>query len=479
MARDVTEPAVPPTENDYLLGRMRPLRTALVYAVIGLAWIFSSTLLVSNGPIVLAEVLKGSAFVGVTAMALYVLLRRHAAVTQAGIERNRRLEEQLRQAQRLEAVGQLIGGVAHDFNNLLTVIIGNAGLLVDELDGDPDRRELAETTLTAARRAADLTGRLLAFARRQPLAPRATDVGELVDGMDQLLRRTLGEHVEIELSHAPGVWPALVDAAQLEGAILNLAINGRDAMPLGGRLTITLANRSLDRTAVEGQLDVVPGPYVMIDVADTGTGIAPADLQHVFDPFFTTKEVGRGTGLGLSMVFGFVKQSGGHVTIESELGRGTRVRMYLPRGGEVVGTVLDVPATADTGGTETVLLVEDDELVRQYARDQLVSLGYRVFTASNGVEALDVIRGRADIDLLFTDIVMPGGMNGRALADAVREIRPDLPVLFTSGYSQDAIVHEGRLDPGVLLLSKPYPRADLARSIRQAMVPRAAAPPVG
>jgi signal transduction histidine kinase/ActR/RegA family two-component response regulator len=474
MARQPTIQGTPPTEDDFLLGRMRPIRPALIYAVIGLTWILSSTILVSPGTIVVAEVLKGSAFVGVTAIALYALLRRHAAVTRAGIERNRRLEEQLRQAQRLEAVGQLIGGVAHDFNNLLTVIIGNAGLLVDELDDDPDRRELAETTLTAAQRAADLTGRLLAFARRQPLAPRVTDVGELVEGMEKLLRRSLGEHVEIELAHAASVWPALVDAAQLEGAILNLAINGRDAMPIGGRLTISIANRDVDRTTAEGQLDVVPGPYVMIEVADTGSGIAPEDLEHVFDPFFTTKEVGRGTGLGLSMVFGFVKQSGGHVTIESELGRGTRVRMYLPRGREATDAIAVVPGAVDAGGTETVLLVEDDELVRRYARDQLVALGYRVFTAANGVEALDVIRRRADIDLLFTDIVMPGGMNGRALADAVREVRPELPVLFTSGYSEDAIVHDGRLDPGVLLLSKPYPRADLARSVRQALLTGAA-----
>jgi signal transduction histidine kinase/ActR/RegA family two-component response regulator len=459
---------VPDAVNAVLGGHVRPLRVALVYSTIGLAWIVSSSLLVSSGSIVMPELLKGTAFVAVTAIALYMLLRRHDRVTRAAIEKNRGLEAQLRQAQRLEAVGQLIGGVAHDFNNLLTVIIGNSSLLVDELDAEPERRELAATTLSAAERAAELTRRLLAFARRQPLAPRVTDVRELVDGMESLLRRSLGEHIEIELSRSAGLWSAHVDGAQLEGAILNLAINGRDAMPSGGRLSIELSNCDVDFGAAQLLVDVKTGQYLVVTVSDTGTGISPADLEHVFDPFFTTKEVGRGTGLGLSMVFGFVKQSGGHVTIDSELGRGTTVRMYLPRGIAGVDAVEDAAPTVMTGGRETILLVEDDALVRGYAHDQLVGLGYAVVTATNGQEAIEAVRLRTDIDLLFTDIVMPGGLNGRELADVIRRIRPNLPVLFTSGYS-DAITHDGRLDAGVLLLGKPYPRADLARSIRQAL----------
>ena len=470
MSRPVPNRDAPDTGSTIVGGHLQPLRLALLYSVIALTWIVTSSWVVSPETIVVAELLKGAAFVAVTAVALYILLRRHAAVTLAAIVKNRKLEEQLRQAQRLEAVGQLIGGVAHDFNNLLTVIIGNADLLVGELHDDPEQRELAETTLSAAQSAADVTRRLLAFARRQPLEPRLTDVNALVTGMETLLRRSLGEHIEIELSRMAGLWPALVDAAQLEAAILNLAINGRDAMPSGGRLTIELANWTVDRETAERQLDFQPGPYVVVTVSDTGTGIDPAILEHVFDPFFTTKGIGRGTGLGLSMVFGFAKQSGGHVAIDSEVGRGTKLRIFLPRGIEGLDAATVGPVSNAAGGAETILLVEDDALVRHYAHDQLVALGYRVFVATNGPEALDVVRHRADVDLLFTDIVMPGGLNGRELASRARELRPGLAILFTSGYSEDAIVHDGRLDPGLLLLSKPYPRADLARSIRQALM---------
>lgn len=447
----------------------RPLRLALSYAVIALAWISATSLLVAPAPANLLEVLKGAAFVGVTAVALYVLLRRHDAAERAAAIRSRRLEDQLRQAQRLEAIGQLTGGVAHDFNNLLTVIIGNAGLLASELHDDPERRELADSTLAAAHRAADLTRRLLAFARLQNLEPKVTDVGDLVAGIDTLIRRTLGEHVEIVIVRRAALWSALVDPAQLESAILNLAINGRDAMPDGGRLVIEIANALLGDDDPDWGIDVQPGPYVVVAVTDTGTGIAPEHLGRVFDPFFTTKEVGRGTGLGLSMVFGFVKQSGGHIKLDSVVGRGTTVTLYLPRatGGSAVAP--EEPAPLAPGGSETILLVEDDALVRRYANDRLVALGYRVVTAANGREGLDVIRHRDDIDLLFTDIVMPGGMNGPALAAAVREVRPRLPVLFTSGYGEYAGVEGGQLDPGAQLLAKPYGRADLARAIRVAL----------
>ena len=452
----------------------RPLRLALTYAAIALAWVSASSLLLAPAHVNLAEVLKGSGFVGVTAIALYVLLRRHDASERAAAGRNRRLEAQLRQAQRLEAVGQLTGGIAHDFNNLLTVIIGNAGLLAAELHDDADRRGLAESTLSAAQRAADLTRRLLAFARLQTLEPRATDVGDLVAGMDTLVRRTLGEQIEIVVVRRAALWPALVDPAQLESAILNLAINGRDAMPAGGRLVIEIGNAVLTAADLERELDAKPGPYVVLSVGDTGTGIAPEHLDRVFDPFFTTKEVGRGTGLGLSMVFGFVKQSGGLIRLESTLGLGTTVRMYLPRALVAAAVGGGAPVLPAPGGRETILLVEDDELVRRYAHDQLVALGYRVITASNGREGLEVVRHRDDIELLFTDVVMPGGMNGADLAEAVRELRPHLPVLFTSGYAENAIVHDGRLAPDVQLLKKPYQRLELARAIRLALASTAA-----
>jgi signal transduction histidine kinase len=450
-------------------GGARPLRLALTYAVIALAWISATSLLLAPPPTNGAEVLKGAGFVAVTAVALYVLLRRHEMSERAATIRSGQLEDQLRQAQRLEAIGQLTGGVAHDFNNLLTVIIGNAGLLSADLRDDPVRRELADSTLAAAHRAAELTHRLLAFARLQNLEPKVTDVGDLVAGIDTLIRRTLGEHVEIVVVRRAALWPALVDPAQLESAILNLAINGRDAMPAGGRLVIEIGNTFLGEQDPDRGVDVQPGPYVVVAVTDTGTGIAPEHLGRVFDPFFTTKEVGRGTGLGLSMVFGFVKQSNGHIRIGSELGRGTTVTMYLPRASTPAPAETDVAIPPAPGGSETILLVEDDDLVRRYAGERLVALGYAVVTAADGREGLAIIRRRADIDLLFTDIVMPGGMDGAALADAVREIRPRLPVLFTSGYGETAGDRGGRIDPTMPLLAKPYGRADLARAVRSAL----------
>ena len=379
------------------------------------------------------------------------------------------LEEQLQQSQRLESVGQLTGGIAHDFNNLLTVILGNAELLSEILKPDPKLQHLAEMIGSAAQRGADLTQRLLAFARRQALDPEAVEVNQLIATMDGLLRRTLGEHIEIEIGRRAGLWPALVDPAQLESALLNLCLNARDAMVQGGRLTIETANTHLSQDYADQHVEVVPGQYVMVAVSDTGLGIAPENLERVFEPFFTTKETGKGTGLGLSMVYGFIKQSEGHIKIYSELGQGTTIKMYLPR---FWGDTEPQPRQVDrsvVGGSELILLVEDEELVRRYAHDQLVNLGYRVLVATNGPTALILLRQRDDIDLLFTDVVMPGGMSGRELAYLARRFRPGLNVLYTSGYTENAIVHHGRLDPGVQLLSKPYGRAELSQKIRDAL----------
>jgi signal transduction histidine kinase len=393
------------------------------------------------------------------------------------------LNARLQQSQRLQAIGQLTGGVAHDFNNLLTVVLGNAELLAEQTQGA--QRELAEMIVQAAGRGAELTQQLLAFARKQALDPRPTDVNQLVAGLDPMLRRTLGEHIEIESVRGAGLWPAMVDPGQLENALLNLCLNARDAMAEGGRLTIETANASLDRAYADRFPDVTPGQYVMIAVSDTGHGIAPEHLDKVFEPFFTTKEKGKGTGLGLAMVYGFIKQSAGHLNIYSEPGQGTTLKLYLPRaakaeprgpgGAGVAGEASDSTATTAApvlrGGRETVLVVEDDALVRRYACNELASLGYRVLDADSGARALAVLRERDDVDLLFTDIVMPGGLSGRDLADEALVLRPRLRVLYTSGYSENAIVHHGRLDPGVNLLAKPYRRAELARAVREALGP--------
>lgn len=391
------------------------------------------------------------------------------------VTEQRSLEAQLRQSQRLESVGQLTGGMAHDFNNLLTVIMGNAELLANELPADRGQQDLARMILDAAQRGADLTQRMLAFARRQPLEPRVVDINQLMAGMDAMLRRTLGEQIEIGFMRGAGLWQALVDPAQLESALLNLCLNARDAMPEGGRLTVETNNTDIEQDDAQRHVDLAPGQYVMVAVSDTGVGIAPEYVGRVVEPFFTTKEKGRGTGLGLSMVYGFVKQSRGHVSIYSELGQGTTVKMYLPRAqAQVQLAPPQAQALAQMpvdGGTDTVLLVEDDELVRRYAASQLVSLGYAVIEAADGPGALRILAQDAAqvIDLLFTDVVMPGGMNGRQLADAARRLRPDLSVLFTSGYTENALVHHGRLDAGVLLLGKPYRRAELARRVRDAL----------
>jgi signal transduction histidine kinase/ActR/RegA family two-component response regulator len=385
-----------------------------------------------------------------------------------------KLNAQLLQSQRLEAVGQLTGGVAHDFNNLLTVVLGNAELLAEQSVDKPQQRMLAEMIASAAQRGAELTQRLLAFARKQALAPSVTDINHLVANFDPMLRRTLGEHIEIELIRGAGLWNAMVDAGQLESALLNLCLNARDAMLSGGRLTIETANMSLDQAYADRFPDVTAGQYVMLAVSDTGNGIAPEHLAKVFEPFFTTKPKGKGTGLGLAMVYGFVKQTGGHVNVYSEPGQGTTVKLYLPRAVGDARAPEPAPERGIVGGHESILVVEDDELVRRYAVNELHALGYHVLAADSGKAALALLERHPNVDLLFTDVVMPGGMSGRDLADAARQRWPQLKVLYTSGYTENAIVHHGRLDPGVVLLAKPYRRAELARAIRVALAASAA-----
>ncbi len=379
-------------------------------------------------------------------------------------------EQQLRQSQKMDAVGQLTGGVAHDFNNILTVITGTIEILEHGVADRPDLATIAGMIDEAATRGAELTRQLLAFARRQPLDPRETDVNKLVIETARLLKPTLGEHIEIESMLEDDAWSALVDPSQLSAAIVNLAVNARDAMPNGGKLTLETGNVMLDEAYAAGNSEVTPGAYVMIAVSDTGSGIAADIRDRVFEPFFTTKEVGRGTGLGLSMVYGFAKQSGGHIKIYSEEGHGTAVKLYLPRTTRQAMRAAE-PALAPLTprGNETILVVEDDALVRTYVIAQLESLGYTTLAAADGAAALALVDRGAAFDLLFTDVIMPGGMNGRQLADAIRKRHPSLNVLYTSGYTENAIVHHGRLDPGVALLNKPYRKTDLARKIRDAL----------
>ena len=383
------------------------------------------------------------------------------------IEERERTQDVLRHSQKLEAIGQLTGGVAHDFNNLLTVVIGNIDTVARRLNGHADGRvsRALEHALEGARKAAALTQRLLAFARRQPLKPQPADPNRLVQQMSELLFRTLGERIEIRTVLAPGVWPIEVDVGQLENAILNLAVNARDAMPEGGRLTIETRNVSFAATDARGPA-MMPGHYVFIGVSDTGSGIPRELLDKVFDPFFTTKTTGQGTGLGLSQVYGFVKQSGGNVYIDSESGAGTTVRLYLRR---FLGKVeeappaqLDpLPSTAD----ETVLVVEDDTPVRHLTMSLLEELGYRVVAAADAAAAMQVVQGGQRIDLLFTDVGLPR-TNGRELAELARQHRPGLKVLFTSGYAKTALMHHGRLDPNVDLIGKPFTFAELSAKVR-------------
>jgi len=379
-------------------------------------------------------------------------------------------EAQLRHAQKMDAVGQLTGGVAHDFNNILTVITGTIGILEEAVADQPQLAAVAKLIDEAAERGANLTKHLLAFARKQPLQPVELDVNALVLEAAKLLHPTLGENIEITPLLAEDAWTALADPNQLTTAVLNLAINARDAMPNGGKLALETGNVFLDENYAGMHSEVIPGNYVMIAVSDTGAGIPAALLERVFEPFFTTKEVGRGTGLGLSMVFGFVKQSGGHIKIYSEEGHGTSVKIYLPRATGLQQTPAEARVSANIeGGNETVLVVEDDALVRRYVMTQIESLGYTTLEAANASDALRIIDDVPAIDLLFTDVIMPGPMNGRQLVDEALNRRPGLKTLYTSGYTENAIVHHGRLDSGVLLLAKPYRKSELARMIRLAL----------
>ncbi|MGJ4942941.1 PAS domain S-box protein [Bradyrhizobium sp. HKCCYLS1011] len=381
----------------------------------------------------------------------------------------RAAEAQFRQAQKMEAIGQLTGGVAHDFNNILTVITGTVGILADAVAEQPHLASITTMIDESAERGAQLTRQLLAFARKQPLQPVDLDVNALVLDAAKLLRPTLGEHIEIVSVLPEDAWSALVDPNQLTSAVLNLALNARDAMPEGGKLTLETRNVALDDEYAQANSEVAAGDYVMVAVSDTGSGIHPDHLDKVFDPFFSTKGVGKGSGLGLSMVFGFVKQSGGHIKIYSEVDHGTSVKLYLPRS-DAKPVAAAPPASREIqSGHESILVVEDDELVRKYVVTQIANLGYTTLSAANAAEALDIIDRGDEVDLLFTDVIMPGSMNGRQLADEALKHRPRLKVLFTSGYTENAVVHHGRLDAGVLLLAKPYRKGELARMIRVAL----------
>ena len=444
------------------------------------------------------SLLTGMALVAATLLAVLLAIATRQAVSGL-LERTRELEEEsklrreaeatLMQAQKMEAVGQLSGGIAHDFNNLLTIIIGNLDAMkrqLAKLTGLEPAPEIAgklskslDAALRGAQSSAQLTQRLLAFSRRQALEPQRLDLNRLVSGMLEMFRRTLGSDISIETVLGAGLWPTFADGHQLENVLLNLALNAKAAMPDGGCLTIETANTYLDDAYVRRFGDIKAGQYAVLCITDTGTGIAKDILDKVFEPFFTTKPPGEGSGLGLAMVHGFVKQSGGHVRIYSEEGRGTTVKIYLPRLiGEEVGAV---PAGKAEGEQaiprakpgEMILLVEDSEGVREYARDILLELGYGVIDAANVQEALRAVAKKPHISLLFTDVVL-GESNGRVLADKVRQIYPNLPVLFTTGYTRNAIVHQGRLDPDVQLLNKPFTQQDLARKLRELLdaVPR-------
>jgi PAS domain S-box-containing protein len=380
-------------------------------------------------------------------------------------------QDALRQAQKMEAVGQLTGGLAHDFNNLLTGISGSLEMMQVRISQGrvAEVERYVNAAQGAAKRAAALTHRLLAFSRRQTLAPKPTDVKKLVAGMEDLIGRTVGPAIEIETVNAAGLWPSLIDPSQLENAILNLSINARDAMPEGGKITIETGNRWMDQRAAE-QRGLEPGQYISLCVSDTGTGMAPDVIEKAFDPFFTTKPIGTGTGLGLSMIYGFAKQSGGSVGIYSEVGQGTMVCIYLPRHAgtakaEESEAGVEEPPRAEAG--ETVLVVDDEPTVRMLVAEVLTDLGYTAIEAADGAAGLKVLNSDLRIDLLITDVGLPGGMNGRQVADAARDVRPGLKVLFITGYAENAVLSHGHLDPGMHVLTKPFAMDALAGRIRQ------------
>ena len=397
---------------------------------------------------------------------LVLLTIRRTQAFYAEAERREVAEQALRQSQKMEAVGQLTGGVAHDFNNLLTIIIGNLGIAKRGVVEARAERAL-NNALVGAERAAQLTQRLLAFSRRQPLNPRVLDVNKLIVSISDLLVRTLGENIELESIGAAGLWKVEADASELESTLLNLALNARDAMPEGGKLTIETSNAYLDEGYCQQHAGVAPGQYILIAITDNGGGMSAETIDRAFEPFFTTKEAGKGTGLGLSQVYGFMKQSGGHVKIYSESGEGTTIKLYLPRrdGNEAAHSV-DEPASSERGRAETILIVEDDDGVRQYASEILRDLNYQIIEAKDSATALRLLDADKKFDLLLTDVVLPG-KNGRELATEVERRRPGTKVIFMTGYSRNAIVHHGRLDPGTALIQKPLIERVLAQKIRQ------------
>jgi nitrogen-specific signal transduction histidine kinase/ActR/RegA family two-component response regulator len=411
-------------------------------------------------------------------------LERTNRALQAEIVDRRQAEQALQQAQKMEAVGQLTGGIAHDFNNLLMVIMGNLQILGRHVGADAFAGELIEAALKAARRGSDLNRTLLAFSRKQQLAPVAVDFNELIAGLAGMLRRTLGEPVQVVLAPAPDLPLALADPGLMETALLNLAVNGRDAMPAGGTLTIETAAVDFDECAAELAGDVAAGPYVMLAVSDNGVGMAPEVAARAFEPFFTTKETGKGSGLGLAMVYGFAKQSGGHARIYSEPGLGTTVKLFLPRFQGAAEPVASAGARAVTQptGSESILVVEDEDDVRKLVCRILAGLGYRIVQARDGAAALEVLEREQAIDLLWTDVVLPGGMSGPEIARRARLLRPSLKVLFASGYTGSAIQELGPPIADVPLISKPFTIEDLAQAVRTALDsddrPGLAPPPV-
>jgi signal transduction histidine kinase len=472
--------AINATERDTLMQRRAEANAARTWL---LALVIGS----------LAAAVALATFLAMTARRAITDARARAAELETEVALRRETQETLRQAQKIEAVGQLTGGIAHDFNNLLTIIMGNLDTLrrriADATSGTDTAALIAaigrplDLAQQGANSAAQLTHRLLAFSRRQALEPARLDLNRLITGTSDLLRRTLGENISVETVLAAGLWPTFADANQMENALINLCVNARDAMPDGGRLTIDTANTFLDDAYARQFGDVVPGQYVLLSVSDTGTGIPAELLTRAFEPFFTTKPAGQGSGLGLAMVHGFVKQTGGHVRIYSEVGHGTTVKLYLPRlqkddEDEIAAVPAPRPvssAAPRAAARETILLVEDNDGVRDFARTVLEELGYTVLEAANAESALRILGEEPAVDLLFTDVVLPG-MSGRELANRAITMRPDLPVLYTTGYTRNAIIHNGRLDPGVHLLSKPFAQHDLARKVREMLDAIAAKP---
>ena len=387
--------------------------------------------------------------------------------TSSEITEHKHQEDRLRHAQKMEAVGQLTGDVAHDFNNLLAVIMGHVELLGDRLENDEEARKNVEIVIRAMDSAAALTDRLLTFSRQQTLSPVATDVTDLIGGLEDMLQRTLGEIIDLRVIGAEDLWPATIDAHQFENALVNLSINARDAMPKGGMLTIETANVTLDRTYADQNQDVVTGDYVKVAVSDTGFGMSPEILEKVFEPFFTTKDVGEGSGLGLSMVYGFVKQSDGHITIYSEVERGTTVKIYMPRSQTAMVTqdqAEDRPEFAR--GSKHILVVEDDENVRNVPVNILRSQGYEIVEAADAREAIEHLETGRPCDLLFADVVLPGGMSGVELVEEAKRIRPGIKVLHTTGYAENAVMRRGELVEEIMMVNKPYRRAELLHKIR-------------